>query len=222
MLCPRSLPLRREPRGEGSCLARCVIAARRLLRLVGWSLYRVPTGIEGGRRQGRRPDTGAGPIRHDEASMDRLASRRNSSILKPSRRTPRRTPRLESRLHPPVSPSHSRMAMWALLCTQTCGKAQLIQPTFLTIRRERRGRGHELRSLLANLGCSPASAASTRRSSLAWSCWAVIVMHSQGSSRTVAPTFSRPGMRMAHSPKSGHIACQYRKARALFEVNGRP
>ena len=130
---PTSLPLRREPRGEGSCLARCVIAARRLLRLVGWSFYRVPTGIEGGRRQGRRPDTGAGPIRHDEASMDRLASRRNSSTLKPSRRSPRRTPRPKSRLHPPVSPSHSRMAMWALLGTQTCGKAQLIQPTSLAL-----------------------------------------------------------------------------------------
>ena len=49
-------------------------------------------------------------------------------------------------------------------------------PTSLTIRRERRGRGRGLRRLLSNLGWSPASVASTRRSSLAWSCWLALML----------------------------------------------
>ena len=54
-------------------------------------------------------------------------------------------------------------------------------PTSLTIRRERRGRVRELPWLLSNLGCSAASVASTRRSSLASSCW--LASHGRRSGR---------------------------------------
>ena len=65
--------------------------------------------------------------------------------------------------------------LWILECLSR------VQPTSLTIRRERRGRMRELPWLLPNLGCSAASVASTRRSSLASSCW--LASHGRRSGR---------------------------------------
>jgi hypothetical protein len=64
-------------------------------------------------------------------------------------------------------------------------------PTSLTIRRERRGRGRERPRLLSNLGCSPASVVSTRRSSLAWSCWAALPDGGTATASSICPTVKR-------------------------------
>ncbi len=81
----------------------------------------------------------------------------------------------------------------------------MIRPTSLPIRRERRGRVRELPWLLSNCGCSPDSVAPTRRSSLAWACWAdyanlaeaanpsvALIGHRQPAPALMAPRANRP------------------------------